>query len=69
MDANRGHSRDIEQPCEKEAVVRADSKPPRGRRPYQKPAFRFERVLETTALSCGKMIITQFQCQSSQKTS
>ena len=26
------------------------------KKPYTKPAFRFERVFETQALSCGKMI-------------
>jgi hypothetical protein len=28
------------------------------RKPYEKPAFRFERVFVTTALSCGKMVGT-----------
>jgi len=28
---------------------------PEGKKPYEKPAFRFERVFETMALSCGKM--------------
>jgi hypothetical protein len=65
----QGHPRNTEQPSEKEAVVRADTKPMRGRRPYQKPAFRFERVFETMALSCGKVSITQSQCSSNQKTS
>ena len=32
------------------------------KRPYHKPAFRFERVFETQALSCGKTG-TQAQCQ------
>ena len=25
---------------------------------YQKPAFRYERVFETLALSCGKVVVT-----------
>ena len=25
------------------------------KKPYQKPSFRFERVFETMALSCGKL--------------
>ena len=29
---------------------------------YQDPAFRYERVFETMALSCGKTSATQFQC-------
>jgi hypothetical protein len=36
---------------------------------YQKPAFRYERVFETLALSCGKLGSTTFQCQFSRKTS
>ena len=33
------------------------------RKPYQDPAFRFERVFETRALRCGKVSTTQFQCR------
>jgi hypothetical protein len=36
---------------------------------YQKPAFRYERVFETLALSCSKIGTTQSQCQFSKKTS
>ncbi len=36
---------------------------------YQKPAFRYERVFETLALSCGKVGATLPQCQFAQKTS
>jgi hypothetical protein len=32
------------------------------KKPYQKPDFRFERVFETRALSCGKIVTTQSQC-------
>ena len=38
------------------------------RKPYTKPAFRFERVFETQALSCGKLD-TQTQCRLNRKTS
>jgi GAF domain-containing protein len=40
-----------------------------GRRPYEKPAFRYERAFETTALSCGKAQSTQGQCQVNRKVS
>ena len=33
------------------------------KKPYQKPAFRHERVFETTALACGKIVTTQEQCK------
>jgi hypothetical protein len=36
---------------------------------YQKPAFRYERVFETLALSCGKIHASQGTCHSSRKTS
>jgi hypothetical protein len=39
------------------------------KKPYQKPAFRHERVFETMALSCGKVNPTEFQCRFNRKTS
>jgi hypothetical protein len=40
-----------------------------GKKLYQKPTFRHERVFETLALSCGKVGATLPQCQFSRKTS
>jgi hypothetical protein len=51
------------EPSPDEAVARAESKPTRSRKPYQKPAFQFERVFETMALACGKVSTTQSQCR------
>jgi hypothetical protein len=42
---------------------------PADRKPYQKPAFRQERLFETSALSCGKVHTTQSGCHSNRKTS
>jgi len=39
------------------------------KKPYQKPAVRFERVFETAALSCGKVQTTQASCHANRKTS
>ncbi len=39
------------------------------RKPYIKPAFRFEQVFVTTALSCGKTDPTQFLCKSNRSAS
>jgi hypothetical protein len=39
------------------------------KKPYLKPAFRFERVFVTTALSCGKIDPTQTQCTFNRKVS
>jgi hypothetical protein len=46
----------------------SDSPRPR-KRPYQKPEFRYEKVFETMALSCGKISPTEFQCRFNRKTS
>jgi hypothetical protein len=39
------------------------------KRPYQKPAFRRERIFETRALTCGKINTTQSQCAHNKKNS
>jgi len=41
----------------------------RPKRPYHKPAVRFERVFETSALACGKVQATQSQCHHNRKSS
>jgi len=41
----------------------------KGKKLYQKPAFRHERVFETLALSCGKIGAVAPSCQFSRKTS
>ena len=40
----------------------------RAKKTYTKPTFRFERVFETQALSCGK-ITSLGQCHLNRKTS
>jgi len=39
-----------------------------GKKPYQKPEFRSERVFETMALACGKVPV-QFQCRRRRRSS
>ena len=39
------------------------------KKPYTKPAFRFERVFETQALSCGKVHSTIGNCHPNRKNS
>jgi hypothetical protein len=41
----------------------------KAKKPYQKPAFRFERVFETMALACGKIRQTEAQCRFNRKSS
>jgi hypothetical protein len=40
-----------------------------GKKLYQKPAVRYERVFETSALTCGKIQTTQSGCHQNRKTS
>jgi hypothetical protein len=39
------------------------------KQPYEKPAFRYEKVFVTTALSCGKIGATSSACASNPKVS
>ena len=53
----------------KEAVEKAPDSTKPAKKPYVKPAFKYERVFVTTALSCGKIDPTQGACISNTKTS
>jgi hypothetical protein len=44
-----------------EKIRGANEQEPLSKKPYSKPAFRFERVFEVSALACAKNI-TQSQC-------
>jgi hypothetical protein len=39
------------------------------KKPYIKPAFRFEQVFTVSALACGKTDPTEFLCKTNRKTS
>lgn len=39
------------------------------KKPYHKPEVRYEKVFETSALTCGKVQTTQGSCHSNRKTS
>jgi hypothetical protein len=56
-------------PPRDKALTRAEAAPTRIRKPYHKPAFRFERVFETMALACGKMSATQSHCRFNRQNS
>jgi hypothetical protein len=45
------------------------AEPKLAKKPYQKPEFRFERVFETRALTCGKVHPTQSSCTHNRKNS
>jgi len=46
----------------RESTERPDAQRPARKKPYFKPAFRFERTFETMALACGKMAGNEGQC-------
>ena len=39
------------------------------KKPYQRPAVRYEQVFETRALTCGKVHTTQGSCHFNRKAS
>jgi hypothetical protein len=52
------------EPAEKRLIQKQEP-----RKPYTKPAFRFERIFVTTALTCGKSDPTEFLCGQIRKVS
>ena len=50
-------------------IPSATGNPTPAKKPYQKPAFRYERVFEMTALTCGKIQPVNQQCKFNRKTS
>ncbi|MFZ0761263.1 MAG: hypothetical protein WAM69_15050 [Candidatus Sulfotelmatobacter sp.] len=55
------------------AMNHSSSEEPRpaaiGKKPYEKPGFRYEQVFVTSALSCGKITSSQSGCQLNTKVS
>jgi len=39
------------------------------RKPYRKPEIHHEKIFETQALVCGKIVATQAQCRTNRKIS
>jgi hypothetical protein len=58
-----------EEPRAAEPNPPAEPQPQASRRPYQKPAFRTEKIFETMALACGKISATQGHCRFNRKSS
>jgi hypothetical protein len=54
-----------------EDTSRHSSEPdvPTAKKPYHKPTVRYERVFETSALTCGKVQTTQSGCHQNRKIS
>jgi hypothetical protein len=56
--------------AQKENAERADvSGKLREKRAYKKPSFRYERIFVTSALTCGKVSVTQASCTVNRKVS
>jgi hypothetical protein len=53
---------------EDNSTDKRDRRPPT-KKAYATPAFRFEKVRETSALSCGKVHTTEGICRMNRKTS
>ena len=60
--------RDLKQPAHSVGNNRNDPEP-RPKKPYQRPAFRCERMFETMALACGKIQGTQASCHFNRQNS
>ena len=56
-------------PEEIDEINAQSERQPTAKKLYRKPEFRFERVFETRALSCGKLSTTQGQCAHNLKSS
>jgi hypothetical protein len=52
-----------------ESDMSQSDKEPAARKPYHPPEVRFERIFETSALTCGKVQTTQSGCHQNRKTS
>ena len=59
----------MSEPKETDKTIDRPETAPSIKKAYHKPEFRFERVFETRALSCGKISSTQSQCSSNSKNS
>jgi len=78
-DRSSSQGADTSQPCwdgfsdrtasEKDSASNQSARPLGAKKPYRKPAYRFERVFETMALSCGKVGPVEFQCRFNRKNS
>jgi len=70
MDANDNKSADTPLTPEIEKSADLSLTPAiKKKQPYIKPAFRYETVFVTSALSCGKTPNSSFQCNSAPKAS
>lgn len=59
----------MSQPEDSNRLPTVGEAPRPAKKPYHKPAVRYERVFETRALTCGKVQVTQGSCHYNRRTS
>ena len=59
----------MKQPEDSPRATNGPEAEPKAKKPYRKPAVRFEKVFETSALTCGKVQTTQSACAHNRKNS
>ena len=69
MDVNDKSADTLPTPEIEESTDLAPTPAIKKKKPYIKPAFRYEQVFVTTALSCGKTPNTSVQCNTAGKVS
>jgi len=64
-----GRGDTMNQPVDSTRVATGSESERAAKKSYHKPQFRFERVFETRALTCGKVQTTQASCAHNRKNS
>jgi hypothetical protein len=59
----------MSQPEQAGLVQLGAARGPTAKKPYHKPQVRYEKVFETSALSCGKIQTNQSSCAHNRKSS
>ncbi len=59
----------MHQPDEMKRQTAQLGQDPAAKKPYRRPTVRYERVFETSAISCGKVQTNQGPCHQNRKLS
>jgi len=59
----------MHQPDEMNRQTAQPGQGPAAKKPYHRPTVRYERVFEISALTCGKVEVTQGPCHGNRKLS
>jgi hypothetical protein len=69
MEDHEPKQQEVESTTAPELAPGPQAEQPKKKRPYVRPSFKYERVFETNALSCGKVGVTQAACRNNRKVS